>query len=401
MLTDAKLRAFKPASRSYKASDGEGLFVLIKPTGSKLWRLSYRFHGKQKTLALGAYPQVSLLEARKRRLIAREQLGNGEDPAQLKRKAKRQARVAAGNTFRIVAEEWFARETKELAESYRSRLRTRLDDDLMPDLGNRPIAAIEPIEVLDTIRKIEARGAIEMAKRVKQMASNIFKYGVATMRCQRDPTADISNALLPAGPVKARKGLKAKELPEFFARLRSTKHAPLTRLALEIVVLTFVRTEEIRFAKWDEFEDLDGTAPLWRIPAERMKMERPHLVPLAPAVVELLKELRKLTNHTQLLFPAKTRSKVISENTMLFAMYRMGYHGKATVHGFRKTASTILNEHQYNRDWIEMQLAHADDTVRGDYNEAEYLPMRREMMCWYADHLRGFEASVKLALVAA
>jgi len=257
----------------------------------------------------------------------------------------------------------------------------------MPEFGERPLASIEPIEILDAIRKIENRDAVEMARRVMQMASAVFRYGVATSRCMRDPTVDLRGALRAAGPVKRRSAMRADELPNFLKHLETYDGEATTRLALKMVVYTFVRTSELRFAEWREFEDMDGPEPLWRIPAERMKMRRVHLVPLAPDVVALLAELRPLTAKSRWLFPAPTRTGVISENTMLYALYRMGYHGRATVHGFRSTASTILNENQFNRDWIETQLAHAEGSVRSIYNAAEWLPGRREMMEWWAAYL--------------
>ena len=241
--------------------------------------------------------------------------------------------------------------------------------------------------MLDVVRKVEKRDAVEMAKRIMQMASAIFRYGVATTRCPRDPTFDLRGALKPAREIKSRSALAASELPDFLQRLSAYDGDDLTKLALELVLLTFVRTGELRFASWAEFEGLDGDEPLWRIPPERMKMRRPHLVPLSLQAVLVLAKLRKLNPRHDQVFPAPTRSKVISENTMLYALYRMGYHGRATVHGFRKTASTVLNEQHYNRDWIEMQLAHAEGSVRSIYNAAEWLPGRREMMQWWADYL--------------
>lgn len=300
---------------------------------------------------------------------------------------KRRQRVAAGHTFEAVANEWFDLRKEMWVKSYADRLRSRLDADLLPALGSRPIASIEPIEVLDVIRKVEKRDAVEMAKRIMQMASAIFRYAVATSRCPRDPTFDLRGALKPSTEVKSRSALAASELPDFLGRLTAYDGGDVTRLALELVILTFVRTGELRFATWAEFEGLNGDAPLWRIPPERMKMRRSHLVPLAPQTVVVLKKLRTLYPRHDNLFPAPTRSKVISENTMLYALYRMGYHGRATVHGFRKTASTVLNEQGYNRDWIEMQLAHAEGSVRSIYNAAEWLPGRRQMMRWWADYL--------------
>jgi integrase len=386
-LTDAKLRSLKPGSKPVKVSDFEGLFLLITPSGSRLWRMAYRFAGKQKVLALGSYPEMSLRDARKAKEDARDLLREGRDPAQERRREKLKARVAAGNTFQTVAEEWCRARQNSWVASYADRLRSRLDGDLLPQLGKRPIAEIEPIELLDCVRRIEAREAPEMARRVLQMASGIFRYGVATGRCPRDPAADLRGALKPAGAPKRRSALRPSDLPQFMRRLSDYDGDAQTRLAILLVAHTFARTAEVRFARWAEFEDLEGERPLWRIPAERMKMRRDHLVPLSAQVVGILGELRPLAGGSDLLLPAPTRSKVISENTMLYALYRMGYHGRATVHGFRSTASTILNEHEFNRDWIEMQLAHCRGDVRSIYNAAEWIAGRREMMKWWSSFL--------------
>lgn len=388
-LTDAKLRALKSKAASFKITDAEGLHVLVAPGGSKMWRLAYRFNGKQKTLALGHYPDVSLLDARRSRDGAKRLLRDGTDPSANRKAERRRKSIAAANTFEAVANEWFEINSSRWVKSYSLRLRSRLDDDLIPSLGKRPIAEIDPLEVLDTIRKIEARDAIEMAKRVMQMASGVFRYGVATARCGRDPTADLRGALRPPKAVKHRRALPATELPVFVGALDNYDGDLVTKLAMKFLLLTFVRTSEIRFARWSEFEELDSPEPLWRIPAERMKMRRDHLVPLAPQAVAVLEILRRRTGNSEYLFPADTKLGVISENTLLFAVYRLGFHKKATVHGFRSTASTILNERQFNRDWIEMQLAHFDGSVRGVYNAAEWLPQRRDMMTWWANYLDG------------
>jgi integrase len=253
------------------------------------------------------------------------------------------------------------------------------------------------VPILDAIRKIESRDAIEMAKRVMQMTSAIFRFGVATSRCRRDPTVDLKGALKPAKAPKRRTALPGTEMIQFMGNLERYDGDIVTRLALKLIVLTFVRTSELRFARWIEFEGLEGAEPLWRIPEARMKMRRPHLVPLAPQAVEVLQKLKKLTGKMEYLFPAHTKSGVMSENTLIFALYRMGYHGRATVHGFRGTASTTLNEAQYNRDHIEMQLAHFDGSVRGVYNAAEWLAPRRDMMCWWANRV---DHKPRIALVA-
>jgi integrase len=385
-LSDAKLRVLKAAERPYKVADSGGLHVVVATTGRRAWRFSYRFDGKQKDLSLGTYPLMSLAEARAARDDAKRRLLEGLDPVQARKAEVRRQKIAAAHTFKLVADEWFEARRRGWAESYATRLRSRLDADLIPQLGQRPIADIEPVEVLEVIRAIERRDAIEMAKRVMQMAGAIFRYGVATSRCTRDPTADLRGALQTPGPVKHRSALTAAELPIFLERVESYAGDLVTRLALKLTLLTFVRTSEVRFARWSEFENLAGAEPLWRVPAERMKMRRSHLVPLAPQVVDLLRELPRFRG-SDLLFPAPTRAGVISENTMIYGLYRLGYHGRATVHGFRSTASTILNEQQFNRDWIEIQLAHVEGGVRAAYNAAEWLPGRREMMCWWATYL--------------
>lgn len=392
-LTDAKLRTLKPDSKPRKVSDFEGLFLLIQPSGSRLWRFAYRFAGKQKVLALGSYPDMSLRDARRAKEAARDVLSDGRDPAFERRVSKIKAKVAAENTFRLVADEWFSARMGQWVDSYSDRLRARLDADLMPHLGPRPIADIEPVELLACVREIEARQAPEMARRVLQMASAIFRYGVATGRCPRDPAADLRGALASPGPVKRRAALKPSELPQFMRELAAYNGDAQTKLALLLVIHTFVRTSEVRFARWDEFEDLESDKPLWRIPAERMKMRRDHLVPLTPQVLVLLEKIRKLSVGSELLFPARTRSQVISENTMIYALYRLGYHGRATVHGFRATASTILNEREFNRDWIEMQLAHCAADVRSIYNAAEWITGRREMMTWWSGYLEQLAIS--------
>jgi integrase len=296
---------------------------------------------------------------------------------------------APQETFASVANEWFDINQDRWVETYRCRLRSRLDEDLLAELGNSFIDEIEPLTLLATMRGIEQRGAVESAKRILNMASSVFRYAVATGRCLRDPTADIKGALRPPLPPKRRTALPAKEIPAFMQALAVYDGDEITKVGLKFLVLTFVRTGELRFAKWSEFEGLEGAEPLWRIPAERMKLRRPHLVPLSPQAVSTLAELRKLTGKKSVLFPAATKLGVISENTLLFALYRMGYHNRATVHGFRATASTVLNEAQFNRDWIEIQLAHCDGSIRGAYNFAEWLPGRRVMMTWWADFLDG------------
>jgi integrase len=387
-LTDTACRNVRAGERAKKISDSGGLHLLISPNGSKLWRLAYRFGGKQKTLALGAYPTVSLLEARRGRDAAKEQLSRGNDPASIKQHAKKEAKLAATNHFEGVAREWFAARKQSWVPSYSGRLMRRLEADIFPSIGSRPINSIEPPELLSTIRVIERRDAVELAKRLLQTVGQIFRFAIATGRARRDPTQDLRGALQSAGPRKHRAALKAVELPKFLNAVEQYEGEASTRLGLKLLMHTMVRSSEARFALWSEFEDLDGATPIWRIPAERMKMRTEHLIPISPQVVRLLKELKALNGASDYLFPSPAKKGVISENTWIYAIYRLGYHSRMTVHGFRGTASTILNEHGFNRDWIERQLAHTDrDSVRAAYNAAEWLSDRRQMMCWWSTYL--------------
>lgn len=388
-LTDAQIRALKPGEKPQKVRDGEGLFLLVQPNGTKLWRFAYRFHGKQKTLAVGVYPHVGLGDARDKRDDAKKLLAAGEDPALAKKLDKTRRRLAAENTFKTVALRWHDARKARWTTDYAERIWQRIEDHVLPEIGSLPVHEIEPPTLLAAVRKVEKRGTVELARRVKNYCGQIFRYAIAEGIAVRDPSADIREALATQAPVKHRAALKAAELPVFMEKLANFDGEPLTELALRFTLLTWARTDEVRFADAAEFEDLDGERPLWRIPKARMKRQRvEHLVPLSPPAVTVVKQIKKLQGKSRLLFDADTRSGVISENTMLFALYRMGYHGRATVHGFRGTASTILNEHGFNRDWIERQLAHIeDDEVRAAYNSAEWLPQRREMLTWWGDYL--------------
>jgi integrase len=264
-----------------------------------------------------------------------------------------------------------------------------MERDVFPEIGTRTLDAIGAPDVLDVLRKVEARGALDISKRLRQSIGAVFRFAIAEGKARHNPAADVWQALKPRPKVKHFAALRASELPDLLARIRAYDGQHQTRLALLLTLHTFVRTSETRFAAWHEFEDLDGPAPLWRIPASRMKMGREHQVPLSPQVVAILRELREISDGPYL-FPGAGGRSVMSQNTMIFALYRMGYHSKLTVHGFRSMASTILNEAHFNRDWIERQLAHVEDNeVRGAYNAAEWMPGRREMMAWWSNYLDG------------
>ncbi len=388
MLSDVRIRGLKPQAKPFKATDGEGMHLFVTPAGGKLWRLAYRFDGKQKLLSLGAYPEVSLADARDRRLAARKLLANGVDPSAAKKADRAATEAERANHFEAVAREWCDKAGATLSEKYRAQVLARLEADVFPAIGSKPLTAITAPDMLDALRKVEARGAIETTRRLSQYIARVFRFAVASGRATINPAADLKGALERRPRVKHHATIKAKELPDLMSSLDAYEGDKRTLLALRLTLYTATRRSEVRFADWTEFEGLDGKEPLWRIPAGRMKMHREHLVPLAPQVVAVLGELRKISGGRGHLFPARGKSKagVISENTMLYALYRMGYHSRLTVHGFRGITSTALNERGYNRDWIEIQLAHTeDDEVRSAYNSAEYLPQRREMMQWWAD----------------
>jgi len=389
-LSDAKARNAKPKPKPYKIADGQGLFLLVRPNGSKYWRLRYFFAGKEKVLALGVYPQVTLADARERCLQARKMLAAGSDPGKQKQEVKRLNTLKSANTFEVVAREWFEKRRHEWAPSTANATLIRLERHILPVLGPRPIAEIMAPDVLSMLRVVEARGTLETVRRLTRICGQIFMYAIVTGRADRNPVPDLRGALK-TPVVKHHSFLKANELPSYLEKLDAYDGDPKTKLALRFLLLTFVRTNELRGALWTE---IDWENAEWRIPAERMKMKELHIVPLATQSIAVLRELQSHSGNRQHLFPNQNNANAaMSENTMLYALYRMGYHSRTTGHGFRSTASTILNEHEFRADVIERQLAHSErDSVRAAYNHAQYLPERRKMMQWWADYLEGIKA---------
>jgi len=388
MLTDSKARSAIADRRPRKLSDGGGLYLHIRPTGSKYWRLAYRFNGKQKLLAIGVYPEVSLAKARKARQDARDNLALGVDPGENKKESKRKARESSANTFEAVAREWHETKRDWWTAGHAKKIIDSLRSNIFPGIGMLPIDAISPIVLLATIKKIEKRGALDVAGRVLQRCSAVFRYGVVTGKCSTNPAADLRGAMKPL-PTHHYKSLSEQDLPEFFQRLDTYDGQLQTKLGLQILAYTFVRTGELRAADWSE---IDFELAEWRIPAERMKMRVAHIVPLSHQCLQYFEELRKSSTGEGYIFTnQKNRKKCMSENTLLFALYRMGYHSRATGHGFRATASTMLNERGYKPDVIERQLAHVEgNKVRKAYNHAEYLEDRKVMMQDWADLLDSF-----------
>ncbi|MEO6340704.1 MAG: integrase arm-type DNA-binding domain-containing protein [Caulobacteraceae bacterium] len=394
-LRDVSLRAAKGGEKPYKVSDGGGLFVLVQPNGARYWRLAYRYHGRQKLLALGVYPEVTLAEARDRRDAARKLLAAGNDPSEARKEDRRRAKLSADNSFEALAREWHETRKAGWTERYAGHVLTRLEADLFPIIGKRPIAAMSAPELLAALKMVENRGALDIASRLLQTCGAVFRYAVVTGRMTYNPAPDLRGALKSPEKKRHHAALTHDELPEFLHRLSNYDGEAQTSRALRILSLTFVRTNELRAAKWTEF-DLDAAE--WRVPPQRMKMREEHIVPLSSQAVQTLQEQQGECGGHPFVFPSrKGGPSCMSENTMLYALYRMGYHSRATGHGFRTTASTILNEMGFHPDWIERQLAHGDrNKVRAAYNRAQYLTERRRMMQHWADYLDTLAAGGKL-----
>ncbi|WP_322062379.1 tyrosine-type recombinase/integrase [Paraburkholderia sp. J63] len=395
-LSDTTIRGAKPGVKPVKLSDAGGLYLLLTPSGSRLWRMKYRFAGKEKLLALGAYPTVSLKDARHRRDEARKKLAAGYDPGEARKAEKATAKDRAANSFEVIAREWFELTKGKWEAEYASLIMHRLERDMFPSMGGRPIAEITAVELLAALRRIEKRGAIDTAHRALQKCGQIFRYAVVTGRADRDPTADLREALKPA-PKQHYASIKdPKAVGALMRAIRDYVGGFETKCALLIGILTFVRPGELRKAEWTEF-DLDHAE--WRLPAVRMKMGEQHIVPLSTQSLTILKDLHSVTGHGRYLFPSvRTASRPMSENTVNAALRRLGYtREEMTGHGFRSTASTLLNELGWHPDAIERQLSHGErDEVRGAYNFAEYLPVRKKMMQAWADHLDQLERGARL-----
>lgn len=398
-LTELQIKNVRPTGKQLKLSDGGGLFLLVHPNGGKYWRLAYRFTGKQKTLALGTYPDVSLLEARERREQARKLLAKDTDPGDI-RKVQKAAVVAekaaivalTENSFENVAREWFSKHAPNWKENHSSKIIRRLEMDIFPWLGARPIGEITAPELLAMLRRVESRGALDTAHRALANCGQVFRYAVATGRAQRNTAADLRGALPPVKGGHFSSITDPKAIGELLRDLDGYQGTFVTRCALRLSPLVFLRPGELRKAEWAEI-DLDKAE--WRIPAARMKMDALHIVPLSDQAVAILREIQPLTGSGKYVFPgARTDTRPMSENAVLAALRRMGYTtDEMTGHGFRSMASTLLNEQGFNRDAIERQLAHAErDGVRAAYNYAEYLPERKRMMQAWADYLGGLAA---------
>lgn len=388
-LKELEARCATKRAKDYKLADGEGLYLLVRPNGSKLWRMKYRFDGKEKLLSFGAYPGTSLADARLRRAEANVALGQGRDPG-----AKEVS--AQGMTFEEAARAWHAHRLAALDPGHAARLLTRLERDAFPTIGRTDLKVVTSADVLAMVRSVEARGSLDVSRRLKQHVSQIYRFAIPHGWAERDPAEHLAQLLKPKPRTRHMARVGLDELPQLVRAIdrydgdETPKRRAVTRVALLFTLLTWARTNETRLATWDELEGLDGPDPLWRVPAARMKMEREHLVPLAPAVVSLLTDLQA-HSRSAFVFAGDRPGQAISQNTMIYGCYRMGYRGRQTVHGFRALASTWANEAEcYRSDWIEMALAHAErDEVRGAYNAALYLTPRRRMLEAWAETIMG------------
>lgn len=403
MFNAKSLDALKPKERQYKVADKDGLYILIRINGNRLWQYRYRFAGKEKVYSYGQYPDVSLAEAREKHEAVRKQLREGIDPTAAKRAAKARLVAKHEHTFRSVAEAWLKRESKRWMPDYRDRVWRNIEADLLSDLGNTPVTDIDTPTLLRVVKKIEERGAIDVASRAQQRITSILRYAVQHGMIEHNPGVNLRGVVVKP-QTEHRIAVPVAEVGELARRIdgyvEACRGKELTQLALRLTLYTFLRSTEIRGARWSE---IDEEKSEWLVPGIRdvanknggMKSRKEHIVPLSRQALEVLQAIKALDLSNDLVFPIRAGSKrLMSENTMNHALNKMGYKGRQTVHGLRTIASTILNKgdsrHKWNKDAIERQLAHSpasDNQVRDAYNRYEFLEERTEMMQWYADHL--------------
>lgn len=388
-LTDTQIRQAKPTPNAYHLTDGKGMYLLVQPNGSKLWRYRYRIGGKQKQYAIGAYPEISLGEAREELLGARKLVKKGIDPVHHRKLNKEQKLTENERTFQVIARLWIEKKKQDWSTNYAQQVSTTFENHVYPAIGQHPIASLTVTDVLEVLEKVQTK-APSLAPMVRQWMSAVFRFAIIRRMADADPAAVLKGEIKRPRPRKKRP-LSPDEIPEFLERLdqyerRSQSQKP-TSIAIRLLMLTFVRTGELRRARWTEF---DWEAEIWRIPPERMKQRREHVVPLSKQAAALLKELQGLTGHRPHLFPNTRNPRIpMNKGTINAALRFMGYEGRLSAHAFRNTASTRLHELGFNTDHIEMQLAHKDGRVRGRYNSARYLEARKQMMQEWANYIDG------------
>lgn len=393
-LTDSALKSAKPKDKPYKLTDGLGLYLEVMPGGSKLWRLKYRYAGKENRLSFGAYPTVPLQKARQKRDEARALLAEGLDPSEQRQNTKR-AQQVAGLTFELLANEWLEYNTPRWAPATAGKVAAYLKSDLIPALGKRPVKSITRPELVDLLRKIEGRNAFNVAMKVRQWLNQIFRFGLVKGVVDSNPATDLDVVAAQAPRTAHHPHVTFDELPELLEKLEATRCHVMTRYAVHLLILTGVRPGELRKVPWAE---LDLASATWTIPAERMKAKRKHVVPLPRQAVAILYLMQEISGRYALVFPGcHNPERPMSENTVNKALKMAGYEGKQTGHGFRHMLSTELNGRGFNKDWVERQLAHGDsDDMRATYNHAAYLEQRRIMMQEWADSIELTRANSKV-----
>ena len=395
-LTELSIKQAKPKEKQYKLTDGEAMYLRVYPNGSKYWQLQYWFDGKQKILSMGVWPNISLKDAREKRYEAKKKIKEGINPIEEKKEIlkslnfiQEEEKLRENTTFKMVAKEWFSRQSLQWTERHSRGVLSSLNMHVYRDLGEMSISSISKQDIISTLRKLEAVGKNETCYRIRQKIEAIFSYAEVEGHCTGNPAKGLQQILTKPQP-KSQNSLPISALPEFLEKMIADKAAiPTTVLAMKFIILTFVRTQELRFADWKEFV-IDSSEPLWVIPADRMKMRKIHHVPLSRQAVNILNEMQKYSGKEGYVFPQYYNSKkAMSENTLLYFSNRLGYAGRHTIHGFRSVASTVLNEsRKWHPDVIERQLAHQESNkVRKAYNRAEHLDERRKMMQWWADHI--------------
>lgn len=385
-LTETKIRNAKPVSGAIKLSDGRGLFLFVAPTGGKLWRAKYRFEGKEKLISYGRYPDVCLAKVREAHQAMLSELASGIDPMAA-RKERKTLDDRTGLSFESVAESWHRHWLIGKSPRHGRYVLRRLKADVYPAIGNLPINQVDSRSIVAMVKAIEQRGASEIAKRALEMTSQIFRYAIAHGLAERNPASDVKpRDILLSRRKQNYNRVEERELPELLRKIETYPGTHLTRLAMKLLALTFVRTGELIGARWEEF---DLPRQRWNIPAERMKMRTPHIVPLSTQALEVLALLRDLSGETEWVFPGERNpKKCMSNNTILKGLERIGYKGRMTGHGFRGLASTILHEQGYPHEHIELQLAHTQrNAVSAAYNHALHLPARAKMMQDWANYL--------------
>lgn len=388
MLTALEIKKIKPLEKTKRYWDEKGMYLEVTPKGGMLWRLKYRIEGKEKVLAIGTYPDISLAQARRKRDEAKLLIAENIDPS----KAKKQAKIKEAGlpTFRDLALAWMEGRQGTIKPATMTRDLSTFEKDLFPEIGDMPIDTIKGINVLTAAKKIESRGAVEMAKRSIPLVGSIFRYAIRQGLIENDPTPNLGEALKPR-KVKHMARIELSELPELLQKIDSYGGDPLTIAALRLMTLTFVRTIEMRFMEWS---DIDFEKKEWRIPAHKMKMDLPHLVPLSTQAIQVIESLKPLTGDRNYVFYNASVRKPLSENAVLCALWRMGYKGRMTGHGFRGLASTTLHEQGYMHDAIEIQLAHTvGSSVSKAYNHAQHLDYRRNMMQEWANFIDSSKVS--------